>query len=106
MEGAKRVAVIPASGLGWNDIGSWESIFEILPKDQNGNVTTSEQHLFLDTYNTLLYNTSADRLTVAIGIKDLVIVDTGDVLLICTRDQAQQVRQVVNQLKQTKPEYI
>lgn len=105
MEGAKRVAVIPATGLGWNDIGSWESIFEILPKDRNGNVTTTGEHIFLDTHNTLLYSTATDRLTVAIGIKNLVIVDTGDVLLICTREQAQEVRQVVNLLKQTKPEY-
>lgn len=106
MEGAERVAVIPAAGLGWNDIGSWESIFEILSKDQNGNIAADGQHIFLDTHNTLFYSTHPGRLTVAIGVDDLVVVDTGDVLLICTREQAQKVRQVVNQLKQTNPKYL
>lgn len=106
MEGASQVAVIPASGLGWNDIGSWESIFEILPKDENGNVVTAGQTILLDTKDSLFFNKSADRLVVSIGLKDLVIVDTGDVLLICDRAQAQQVRQVVNQLKQTNPKLL
>jgi len=106
MEGARQVAVIPAAGLGWNDIGSWESIFEILPKDLNGNVTSDGQYILLDTHNTLFYSHSADRLAVAIGVQDLVIVDTGDVLLICNREQAQQVRQVVSQLKQTNPKLL
>jgi len=106
MEGAEKVAIIPASELGWNDIGSWESIFEILPKDENGNISVNGQPIFMDTHNTLIYSVSSARLAVAIGLEDLVIVDTGDVLLICKREQAQQVRQVVNQLKQTNPKYI
>jgi mannose-1-phosphate guanylyltransferase len=106
MEGAEKVAIIPASELGWNDIGSWESIFEILPKDENGNISVNGQPIFMDTHNTLIYRVSSARLAVAIGLEDLVIVDTGDVLLICKRDQAQQVRQVVNQLKQANSKYI
>jgi mannose-1-phosphate guanylyltransferase len=106
MEGAEQVTVIPAAGLGWNDIGSWESIFEIFPQDENGNITVNGQPIFLDTHNTLIYSTSPERMAVAIGVEDLVIVDTGDVLLICKREQAQQVRQVVNQLKQTNPKYL
>jgi mannose-1-phosphate guanylyltransferase len=105
MEHAERVAVIPAAGLGWNDIGSWESIFEILPKDSDGNVATAGQHIFLDTQDTLVYNTVPSRMTVTIGVEDLVIVDTGDVLLVCKREQAQKVRQVVNLLKQSHPKY-
>lgn len=106
MEGAERVAVVPAAGLGWNDIGSWDSIFEILPKDADGNVATAGEHIFLDTQNTLIYQTVPGRLVVTIGVEDLVIVDTGDVLLVCHREEAQKVRQVVNLLKQDKPKYM
>jgi mannose-1-phosphate guanylyltransferase len=105
MEGAERVAVIPASGLGWNDIGSWESIFEILPEDIDGNVATEGEQIFLDTQDTLIYHTVPGRMIVTIGVEDLVIVDTGDVLLVCKREQAQKVRQVVNLLKQNNPKY-
>jgi mannose-1-phosphate guanylyltransferase len=106
MEGAEKVTVIPASGLGWNDIGSWDSIFEIFPQDANGNITVDGQPIFIDTHNTLIYSLSAERLAVVIGVDDLVVVDTGDVLLICKRQQAQRVRQVVSQLKQTNPKYL
>ncbi|HLE91554.1 MAG TPA: mannose-1-phosphate guanylyltransferase, partial [Anaerolineales bacterium] len=54
MEKAKQVAVLPAGGLGWSDVGSWNSLFEILLPDMNGNVATSAQHLALDTHNTLV----------------------------------------------------
>jgi mannose-1-phosphate guanylyltransferase len=106
MEGAEKVAVIPAAGLGWNDIGSWESIFDIFPQDENGNIAVNGEPIFLDTHNTLIYSLSPERLAVTIGLEDLVVVDTGDVLLICTREQAQNVRQVVSQLKQTNPKYL
>ncbi len=106
MEGARKVAVIAAEGLGWNDVGSWESIFEILPKDKLGNVVSAEQNLLLDTQDTLVYTTQSSRMIVTIGLKDLVIVDTGDVLLVCNREQSQKVRQVVNQLKQLGSSYI
>lgn len=106
MEGARRVAVIPAEGLGWNDVGSWESVFEILPKDDLGNIVSAEQNLLLDTRDTLVYTTQSDRMIVTIGLKDLVIVDTGDVLLVCNREQSQKVRQVVSQLKQLGSSYI
>ncbi len=106
MEGAKKVAVIPANGLGWNDVGSWESIFEILPKDDLGNVVSAEQNLLLDTRDTLVYTTQNNRMIVTIGLKDLVIVDTGDVLLVSSRESSQKVRQVVGQLKQLGSTYI
>jgi len=106
MEGAKKVAVIAAEGLGWNDVGSWESIFEILPKDTHGNVISAEQNLLLETQDTLVYTTQNNRMIVTIGVKDLLIVDTGDVLLVCNREQSQKVRQVVNQLKQLGSSYL
>jgi mannose-1-phosphate guanylyltransferase len=99
MEQAERVAVLPAGGLGWSDVGSWDSLFEVLLPDKNGNVAANSQHLAVDTNNTLVYTKNDDRLVVTIGLDDLVIVDAGDVLLVCQVDQAQKVRDVVEHLK-------
>lgn len=106
MEGANRVAVIPAAGLEWSDVGSWDSLFDLLERDPNGNILMAEQHLELDTTNSLLYTSQASRLIVTIGVDDLIVADTGDVVLVCKRDQAQRVRQVVNHFKQNGPEFI
>jgi mannose-1-phosphate guanylyltransferase len=99
MEKAKQVAVLPAGGLGWSDVGSWNSLFEVLLPDMNGNVATSAQHLALDTHNTLVYSDDDQRLVVTIGLDNMVVVDTGDVLMICKADQSQKVRDVVEHLK-------
>lgn len=99
MEHAERVAVLPASGLGWSDVGSWDSLFEVLLPDMTGNIAINGQHLALETHNTLVYGEGSERLIVTIGMDDVVVVDTGDVLLICKSDQSQQVREVVAHLK-------
>jgi len=99
LEKAEHVAVLPAGGLGWSDVGSWNSLFEILLPDMNGNVATSAQHLALDTHNTLVYSDDDQRLVVTIGLDDMVVVDAGDVLMICKADQSQKVRDVVEHLK-------
>jgi mannose-1-phosphate guanylyltransferase len=105
MERAERVAVLPAGGLGWNDVGSWESLFEVLLPDMNGNIVTNGGlHLSYETHNTMIYNGGSDRLVVTIGVDDMVIVDTGDVLLVCKTEQAQKVRDVVEHLKKHRQE--
>ncbi|HEY3310791.1 MAG TPA: sugar phosphate nucleotidyltransferase [Anaerolineales bacterium] len=105
MEKAERVAVLPAGGLGWSDVGSWDSLFEVLLPDMNGNIGVNSQHLALDTHNTLVYGThGTDRLIVTIGVDDMVVVDAGDVLLICKADQSQKVRDVVGHLKKHRQE--
>jgi len=98
MEGARSVAVIPASGLQWNDVGSWDSLLEVLPPDEHGNVVISGEHVGLDTQRSLI-RAESGRLVATIGISDLVIIDTADVVLVCPRDQAQAVRTMVEQLK-------
>lgn len=99
MEKAERVAVLPAGGLGWSDVGSWNSLFEVLMPDMNGNIATNAQHLALDTHNTLVYSDDDQRLVVTIGLDDMVVVDAGNVLMICKTDQSQKVRDVVEHLK-------
>jgi mannose-1-phosphate guanylyltransferase len=104
MERAERVAVLPASGLGWSDVGAWDSLYNVLLPDMNGNVSTNVQHLAFDTHNTLVYARGDERLVVTIGLDDMVIVDAGDVLLVCKVDQSQKVRDVVEHLKEHRQE--
>jgi mannose-1-phosphate guanylyltransferase len=106
MESAANVVVIPAENLEWNDVGSWDSLFDVIPGDKDGNIVMGGEHIGLDTHQSLVYMNQKHRLIVTIGVNDLILVDTGDVLLVCRKDQAQRVRQVVSQLKQNGQEYI
>lgn len=99
MENAEMVAVLPAGGLGWSDVGSWDSLLDVLLPDMNGNIAQNAHHLAIDTHNSLVYSNDNQRLIVTIGVDDMVLVDTEDVLLVCKSDQAQKVRDVVEHLK-------
>ena len=99
MEKASQVAVLPATNLGWSDVGSWDSLFGVLPADAEANIVLGANFIGLDTQSTLVYSQKPDRLIVTIGAHDLIVVDTGDALLICPKDQAQKVKEVVTRLK-------
>ncbi len=101
MERAQRVAVLPAAGLGWNDVGSWDSLFEVLPLDSSGNILLNDPNVIIDTQKTLILSDGTHRLIAAIGVDDLVIIDTADVLLVCRRSDSQKVKEAVQQLKDT-----
>lgn len=103
MEGAQNMAVIPVD-IGWSDIGSWASLFEVLDLDEFGNSFRGRapNTIVRDTHNTLVYS---DRLTVVIGVEDLIIVDTEDALMICHKDRSQEVRDVVKHLRETNQEH-
>ncbi|MGA2490030.1 MAG: sugar phosphate nucleotidyltransferase [Anaerolineales bacterium] len=103
MEHANNVAVLPAGGLEWSDVGSWDSMFDVLLPDEHGNVVVNSEHMALDTRDSLIYSTTR-KLVVTIGVNDLIVVDSDDALLVCRRDQAQQVRQVIEDLKKTHRE--
>lgn len=105
MEHAERVAVLPAGGLEWSDMGSWDALFDVLLPDKDGNIVFSGHHVPLDTMNSLVYGNNDERLIVTIGVDSLIIVDGGDVLLVCRKDQAQKVRQVVENLKKSDKEH-
>jgi mannose-1-phosphate guanylyltransferase len=105
MENAEKVAVLPAGGLEWSDIGNWNSLFDVLVPDNDGNILFSGHHIPLDTSSSLVYGNNDDRLIVTIGVDNLIIVDTGDVLLICRKDQSAKVGQVVKDLKKSDKEH-
>jgi mannose-1-phosphate guanylyltransferase len=103
MEKAKGVLMCEGN-FGWSDVGAWSSLLEIWPKDQEGNALRAES-ILLDSENCLVY--SKDKLTALIGVKDLIIVDTPDALLICRKDQDQKVKDIVGRLKKdNKDEYL
>jgi mannose-1-phosphate guanylyltransferase len=99
MEKAKNVVVIPAEGLEWFDVGSWESLFDVFPTDENGNILQAPLHQAIDTHHTLVFSTQDNRMIATLGINNLIIVDTADALFICKKDQAQQVRLIVEKIK-------
>lgn len=103
MEHANRVAVVPAE-IGWIDVGSWASLYDLLPADGDGNRWTGP-HLSIDSQGLLVHN--RERLVAVIGLRDLVIVDTPDALLVCPREREQEVRRLVEMLQnQGKTEYL
>lgn len=96
--GEPRVCVVPAE-IGWSDIGSWAAVYELLAKEPGRNILTGPGHT-IDAKGNLLY--SPKKFIAAIGVNDLVVVDTPDALLICSRDRAQDVGKVVKALEQQK----
>jgi len=102
MEGADDVAVIPVD-IGWSDIGSWSSMRNILPEDEDGNVVV-DGHVLLDTHDTIVFG--GKRLIATIGLEDMIIVDTDDALLVCPREREQEVREVVRRLEELGREEV
>ena len=102
MEGAKQVSVIPADDLGWWDVGGWNRLFELMDIDEMGNLIDAPKTLVLDTKNTLIYQdpeVERDRLIASLGVEGVIVIDTGDVLLICHRDRAEDIRRLVKELE-------
>lgn len=95
MEKSENISVIPMN-LKWSDIGCWDSIFDLLYKDMNQNAKIGNV-LDIDTKNSLIV--AGKRLISAIGIEDMVIVDTEDALLLGKRGESQRVKQLVEELK-------
>jgi mannose-1-phosphate guanylyltransferase len=103
MEHAEDVAVIPVD-IGWSDVGDWTALSELLPTDEEGNVVVG-QHVGLDTTGCLIHGSR--RLVATIGLEDMIVVDTEDALLVCPRERAQEVRDLVKKLKESgREEYL
>ena len=101
MERAERVAVLPADDLGWWDMGGWQNLFEVLDVDADGNLILAGEGPRLDTRGSLVFQEEGlrgRRLIATLGVRDLVIVDTEDALLVCPREEAQRVREIVSWL--------
>lgn len=102
MEKTDKAVVVPLDAL-WNDIGSWSSLWDVSEKCEAGNIYHGDV-LDEDTHNTLVWSDS--RLVATVGVEDLVIVETKDAVLVAHKDKAQDVKKIVQQLKeQERPEF-
>lgn len=95
MEKAGNVAVVPCD-FGWSDIGSWNALRDLVSPDENGNRALGDAVL-IDAKNTFVQ--SEHHLVAAVGVEDLIIVDTQDAVLVAHKDKSQDVKKVVQQLK-------
>lgn len=97
MERSRRVQVVPAE-IGWSDVGSWSALPELLEADPQGNVVTNcLAHIAVDSRGCIVSGHAGVVATV--GVNDLVVVSSGDALLVCPKERAQDVRAVVEALK-------
>jgi mannose-1-phosphate guanylyltransferase/mannose-6-phosphate isomerase len=95
-ERSDRITVLPLD-IYWNDIGSWDSLYDVADKDEVGNVKMGDV-IGIDTKGTLIM--SNKRLVTTIGLEDCLIVDTDDAVLIAKKGETQKVREIVNRLTQ------
>lgn len=98
MEKAKNVRVVPGE-FGWNDVGSWTAAYDLATKDSDGNASNTDALFTVDATNNYI---DVDEGTVVgiVGVEGLAVVQSGDRLLVCPIDQAQEVKKIVDQLKQ------
>ena len=96
LERTDDILVVPGE-FGWNDVGSWDMLGALHPSDANGNVSVGDV-LPVDVGNSVLY--SSGRLIAAIGVEDLVVVETPDAVLVCKKSEAQNVKKIVDKLKE------
>ena len=97
MEKSDKVKVV-ASDIAWSDVGSFDALYEELPKDKNGN-TINKNHISIDSKNNLIYGSQKKIATV--DIEDLIIVDTGDALLVSKKGSSQKVKAIVAEVRKT-----
>ena len=100
MEKANNVYVMPAS-FGWSDLGTWNSAYENMEKDYLGNAVASDNVIVIDATKCMI-NSPKDKLVVVQGLDDFIVVDTKDVLLICSRDKEQSIKEYVAEVKRNK----
>jgi len=102
MEKAKNVFVYK-SEFGWSDLGTWGSLFENKEKTKDNNAIINNNVLSYDSNNNIIY-IPKDKIAVIQGLKDMIIVDSGESILICKKDEEQRIKQFVNDVKSEKGE--
>jgi mannose-1-phosphate guanylyltransferase / mannose-6-phosphate isomerase len=95
MEHTGHAVVVPAS-IGWSDVGSWSALWQVQQGDENGNVVRGD--VYLDDVSGSLVRAES-RIVAVVGVRDLVVVETADAVLVAHKDQVQRVKQIVDHLK-------
>lgn len=107
MEKADHVATLEVAGLGWLDVGSWDKLFDVLPKDADGNVVIGDLVSMLESSGSLVYRydkQDASRLVALVGVENVIVIDAGDAILVTSRAQAQKVRELVKVIESVQGE--
>ena len=97
MEKTDKAIVVPINS-GWSDIGAWPALWNVCPRDENGNVIQGDV-IAEDTRNTFLF--AQHRCLAAVGLENVIVVETADAVLVAHKDKAQDVKKIVTRLKQT-----
>jgi len=105
MEKSKRVVTVPAHNLGWSDLGSWQALSQTLTKtkDKKGNYLKGE---IVNVDGEEMFILGGKRLIATVGLRDIIVVDTPDALLICRKDSSQKVKDVVGLLQKSHPKLL
>ncbi|MFH1441847.1 MAG: sugar phosphate nucleotidyltransferase [Candidatus Omnitrophota bacterium] len=99
MEKTKKIVLMPVD-YGWIDLGSWQAIEEVLKKDKNNNIFRGNNIIDLNTKNTIIWGNK--RLIATVGIKDIIIVDTDNAILVCAKDKTQDVKKIAYKINKLK----
>lgn len=102
MEKSAKVYVMKGE-FGWSDVGTWHSFHEISPKDENNNVSNSEQVRLIETKECII-NVPQDKKVIIEGIENCIIAENNDILMICHRDHEDNIRHFDDMLKHTTKE--
>jgi starch synthase len=97
IEKSSKVMVVPAE-IGWNDLGSFDSFYNVFNKDEANNIVNST-NILLDSSNNIVYS-EPGKLVAAVGVEDLIIIDNRDALLVCKKEESQKVKEIVKILKE------
>ncbi|MDA0987440.1 MAG: mannose-1-phosphate guanylyltransferase [Bacteroidetes bacterium] len=95
MEKSENVLVFKGN-FGWNDVGSWDEVVRLSEKDENGN-TVQGNIVMIDTKNSFLY--SSNKIIATVGVEDLIVINTDDAILICKKNESQNVKKIVDHLR-------
>lgn len=102
LEKAEQVAGFALEDVGWNDVGSWDAVYEVAEKDTDGNAARNQ----IIAQNSHRNYVDASKLVALVGVDELIVVDTADALLIAKRDRAQEVSKIVRTLEERKREEL
>ncbi len=99
MEHAKDVVLLKADDMKWNDVGSWDSLYDFLPADSSGNVIKNKNSILVDSSGVLILGENENKLIASLGVQDLVIIETDKALLICKKGETQRIKEVIEKIK-------
>lgn len=97
MEKSQIIQCIPVD-FGWNDVGGFNSLEEVFKKDENSNIVKNAKYVQVDSNNNIVISNKDSRLITSIGVSNMVIVDTEEALLVCTKDDSQRIKQLLKLL--------